>query len=115
MQHQMNLNAAPFEAIKNKTKTIEVRLYDEKRQQLKVGDEIIFTNRDDQATSQITTKVTALHIYPDFKSLYSDFDPADFGGQGWKVEELIENIRGFYSAADETSYGVVGIKLELLV
>lgn len=31
MKHQMKLNNEPFESIKNGTKTIELRLYDEKR------------------------------------------------------------------------------------
>ena len=31
MLHKMKLNESPFESIKNGTKTIEFRLYDEKR------------------------------------------------------------------------------------
>ena len=36
MLHKMKLNESPFERIKNGTKTIEFRLYDEKRQQVKL-------------------------------------------------------------------------------
>ena len=43
MLHKMKLNESPFERIKNGTKTIEFRLYDEKRQQVKVGDQIEFS------------------------------------------------------------------------
>lgn len=39
MLHKMKLN----ERIKNGTKTIEFRLFDEKRQQIKVGDQIEFS------------------------------------------------------------------------
>ena len=46
MKHNMNLNNRPFKSIKEGTKTIELRLNDEKRSLLKVGDEIEFTNRD---------------------------------------------------------------------
>ena len=35
MKHEMKLNNGPFERIKNGTKTIELRLNDEKRQLLK--------------------------------------------------------------------------------
>ena len=42
----MSLNNRPFKSIKEGTKTIELRLNDEKRSLLKVGDEIEFTNRD---------------------------------------------------------------------
>ena len=34
MIHKMKLNENPFERIKNGTKTVEFRLYDEKRQQI---------------------------------------------------------------------------------
>ena len=40
----MKLNPAPFEMIKSGQKTIELRLYDEKRQLVNIGDEIVFTN-----------------------------------------------------------------------
>lgn len=47
MLHKMKLNESPFERIKNGTKTIEFRLYDEKRQQIKVGDKIEFSKLPD--------------------------------------------------------------------
>ena len=40
----MNLWNDSFEAIKDGWKTIEMRLNDEKRSQIKIGDEIEFTN-----------------------------------------------------------------------
>ena len=39
----MKLNESPFDRIKNGTKTIEFRLYDDKRKQIKVGDKIEFS------------------------------------------------------------------------
>lgn len=41
----MRLHNSPFKLIKNGTKTIELRLNDEKRKLIKVGDIIRFTNR----------------------------------------------------------------------
>ena len=61
MNHEMRLHDEPFKLIKAGTKTIELRLYDEKRQEIKVGDEIEFTSR---ATGEKqVTKVVALHTY----------------------------------------------------
>lgn len=37
MKHEIKLNNGPFERIKNGTKTIELRLNDEKRQLLKIN------------------------------------------------------------------------------
>ena len=44
-KHEMYLNDKPFTKIKEETKTLELRLNDEKRQLLKIGDLIEFTNR----------------------------------------------------------------------
>ena len=55
MNHEMRLHPEPFELIKGGTKTIEMRLYDEKRRQIREGDIITFTNR--QTNEEIKTKV----------------------------------------------------------
>ena len=66
----MKLQLSPFEMIKNGTKTIELRLYDEKRQKVQVGDFIEFTCLDD-VIQKIQTRVTALHRYSTFAELYA--------------------------------------------
>ena len=38
MKHEMRLHSGPFDLIKNGTKTIELRLYDEKRKLIKEND-----------------------------------------------------------------------------
>ena len=67
MRHTMKLQTKPFESIANGSKTIELRLYDEKRQQVKVGDEIEFT----EGKRRILTSVIALHRFPSFAELYN--------------------------------------------
>ena len=37
MEHKMKLNNGPFDMIKNGTKDIEMRLYDEKRRKTKIN------------------------------------------------------------------------------
>jgi len=44
--HTLKLATEPFESIKSGQKIIESRLYDEKRREIEIGDEIEFTNRD---------------------------------------------------------------------
>ena len=72
MKHNMNLNNRPFKSIKEGTKTIELRLNDEKRSLLKVGDEIEFTNRD--TNEKLSVDIINLHKYPSFKELYKHFN-----------------------------------------
>ena len=73
----MRLHKGPFELIKNGSKTIELRLYDEKRQMINVGDTITFENRSDG--DKIKVKVIALHKYPNFEELYKHFDKVSMG------------------------------------
>lgn len=61
MINQMKLKAVPFEMIENGTKTVELRLNDKKRQQIRVGDCIQFTLMDSDRT--ILTRVTAVQCY----------------------------------------------------
>ena len=42
--YQINLQPGPFQAIKNKEKTIEMRLNDERRKPIQIGDYILFIN-----------------------------------------------------------------------
>ncbi len=109
--HQMKLDIAPFEKIVNGEKNIESRLYDEKRQRIRPGDQIEFTCND-KPTKKVLTTVKALYRYADFESLFSDFPSTYFGGTS--KEGLVKGIETFYSKEDQSKYGVVGIKIELL-
>ena len=77
MIHELRLHNEPFEKIKNGTKTIEMRLYGEKRKLIKENHIIEFTNRT--TNEKIRTKVLKLHLYPSFNELYKDFDNVSLG------------------------------------
>ncbi|MDD4358414.1 MAG: ASCH domain-containing protein [Candidatus Pacebacteria bacterium] len=109
--HKMKLSAIPFEKIVSGKKIIESRLYDEKRRQISLGDKINFTCSNNQSKS-VSTTITALYRYPNFENLFSDFSPSLFGGNS--KEELIEEIKSFYSKEEQEKYGVIGIKIEVI-
>ncbi len=108
MIHKMKLNESPFERIKNGTKTIEFRLYDEKRKKIKIGDKIEFSKLPDL---QEKILVDVLDIYRDktfknlFKKIYTDED---------EIERKTKSMYQFYSKEQEKKYGVIGIKIDLL-
>ena len=108
--HEMKLKPNPFQLIKEGSKTIEVRLYDEKRQQVKVGDKIKFSELP-ELTNKITVNVEAILIYKDFLALFADFPAKSFGGEGWTTEALAEVMSQYYSSEEQAKYGVVGIKI----
>ncbi|HEY4509707.1 MAG TPA: ASCH domain-containing protein [Candidatus Paceibacterota bacterium] len=105
----MKLTKTPFEKIESGQKIIESRLFDEKRRQINVGDRIEFIQTDN-SDKKVVTKVTALYRYPLFSDLFSDFSPKYFGGES--KEDLLQEIRQFYSLEAESKFGVVGIKIE---
>lgn len=108
---EMNLHNGPFELIKNESKTIELRLYDEKRQKIKVGDTIIFTNIN--TNEKITTIVTNLFVFDSFEELYKKFDKVLMG---YKEEETADpsDMELYYSKEEQQKYGVVGIEIKLI-
>lgn len=88
--HRFNLADAPFEKIKNGTKTVELRLYDEKRRTVSVNDSIIFSNA---AGDTVSVAVKALHRFADFKELYSRLDLLKCGYNEVDIASLKSNCK----------------------
>ena len=105
----MKLCKEPFEQIKQNRKTVELRLYDEKRQQIKPTDEIEFTQTETGETLRV--KVYALHIYADFERLYQHFDKSQLGYAD-DEEYDYKDMYAYYSLENIQKYGVVGIELK---
>lgn len=108
MIHKMKLKESPFERIKNGTKTIEFRLYDEKRSKIKIGDQIEFAKLPDL---QETILVDVLDLYREdtfenlFKKIFTDEN---------KIKKKTTSMRQYYSPDKEKQYGVIGIKISLI-
>lgn len=111
MIHKMNLNNEPFQNIKNRTKTIELRLNDEKRQLLKENDFIEFTNR--VTLESITVQILDLYKYPNFEELYKHFDKISMGYDK-EDEANFQDMEQYYSKKEQEKYGVVGIKIKVI-
>lgn len=111
MEHKMNLQNGPFYSIKNGTKKIEMRLYDEKRQKIAKGDTIVFANQD--KTETLTVEVVDLHLFESFDGIYQKF-PKQW--LGYKNDEIArpEDMEQYYPADEIANFGVVGIEIKLL-
>ena len=108
MIHEMKLNESPFERIKNGTKTIEFRLYDEKRKKVKIGDKIEFSKLPD-LQEKIVAQVIDIYKDKSFKNLFNRIYT-----DKKEVERKAESMYQYYSKEQEEKYGVVGIKINLL-
>ena len=108
MEHNMKLQETPFNNIKNGTKTVEFRLFDEKRQLVNIGDTITFSKLPDLKE---TLTVEVLDLYKDtsfnslFKKLYTDEE---------EIERKTNAMLKYYTHEEETKYGVIGIKIKLI-
>ena len=109
MTHYMNLWDDSFCAIKEGWKTIEMRLNDEKRSIIKVGDSIEFTNTTSQ--EKMLCIVLNMFYYPNFAELYKNHDKLSIG---YKEKEKADpdDMRKYYTAEQIEKYGVVGIELK---
>ena len=109
MKHNMNLNNEPFNRIKAGTKTIEMRLNDEKRQLLKEKDLIEFTNRTTLET--ILVEIVKLYKYASFEELYKHFDKVALG---YDKDEIAnpKDMEKYYSKEEQEKYGVLGIEIK---
>lgn len=111
MTHFMKLKNEPFMSIKNGLKTIEMRLFDEKRKQIKVGDTIEFTNI--VSLEKLKVKVIALHKFKNFEELYSHFNKTQLGYK--ETENANPNdMNQYYTNDDIHKYGVLGIEIKTI-
>ena len=109
--YHFKLHTKPFAAIVSGHKTIESRLYDEKRRKIQFGDQIVFINSANPEQT-VTATVVGLLRYATFHDLFSHNDPCKFGSES--VEWLEDQINEFYSPEDQYLYGgVIGIEFRL--
>ena len=108
MIHKMRLLESPFERTKNRTKTVEFRLYDEKRKQIKIGDKIEFSKLPDEK-EKLVVEVIDLYIDNTFEELLKKLD---FSQE--EIDSKLKTINSIYTKDQEKEYGVLGIKIKLL-
>lgn len=108
--HRMNLYPDAFELIKNGSKKVEMRLNDEKRQKLTIGDLVIFTNTETK--EEIIVEVIDLNAFKSFKELYSSYEKTVIG---YKKDEVANpnDMLDYYSQEQIDKYGVLAIEIKL--
>ena len=113
MEHEMKLQPEYFNFILNGTKRIEIRLFDEKRQQIKIGDTIKFL-KEPNLDESFTARVVGLLRYNSFEEMFKDYDISILSDKSMTKEELIGVLEQFYTKEKQEQYGVLGIRIELL-
>ncbi len=111
MEHILKLQPKYFDYISNGTKRIELRLYDEKRKKINIGDTIIF-QKEPKLEIKMKVKVVGLLRYNTFEELLEDFDIAIMADKSMTKQELLNVLEEFYTPEKQKQYGVVGIRIE---
>ena len=113
MIHEMKLRPEYYNFILNGTKRIEIRLNDEKRQKIQLGDKIKFLKEPD-LTESFDAKVVGLLRYQSFEEMFNDYDISILADQSMTKEELISVLEQFYTKEKQKKYGVLGIRINLI-
>ena len=111
MTHEMNLQDKYFDFILHGTKRIELRLNDEKRQKIKIGDTIIFRNKQGETFS---AKVKDLFEHNSFEELFENFEIDILADKSMTKAELLQVLDEFYTPEKQAEFGVLGILIELI-
>lgn len=107
MLYKMKLNESPFDRIKDGAKTIEFRLFDEKRKQIKVGDQIEFSKLP-ELKEKLLVDVTQLYREDTFEKLFRKLFTDEK-----EIQRMTKGMYEIYSPEKEQQYGVLGIKIKI--
>ena len=108
----MRLEDVYFKQIASGKKKYEIRLNDEKRRAMQVGNRITFINRADQSKTLIC-EIEQLLYFDTFVDLFSSIPKEDCGFSHIKTADQIEDVfLKFYNAKDLKTCGLVAIKVK---
>lgn len=110
-QHAMRLVPSAFAAIRSGEKTVEMRLFDPKRQAVRVGDTVTFTQTVTGET--LTVSVTGMRVYPDFSALYAAEDIVSLGYRPGQAASP-EDMSVYYTPEAIARWGALAMEVSVL-
>lgn len=111
--YTMKLLPEYFDYIKVGTKRLELRLNDEKRQNIEIDDIIIFEKLSEDK-EYLKTKVKHIFKYNNFPDLVSNFPIDLMADKTITKEELLKSLKEIYPKEKQDKYGVLAIEIELI-
>ncbi len=108
MHHEMSLRPGPFGMIADGRKTWELRLHDEKRRRIAVGDTVTFICTEDERTLHV--RVIALRPFANFAELYAALPLTACGYTEDNVATASPaDMTRYYSPEKQAAHGVLAI------
>ena len=112
MEMIVHLHPEVFDIVLNKDKDVEIRVNDEKRRKLNIGDTLVFLNRSNEE-EQIKATITNLVYFNNFLEVADYYDMKRIYLEDTTKEEYINLMKKFYSDEEVEKYGVVAIEFKL--
>ncbi len=110
----MKLKQEPFEQIKSGVKIWEVRLNDDKRKAIHIGDRILFKKLPDLLEG-VLTKVVDIKHFNHFEDMAGVLSLESVGfGKDANAKTCADVYHTYYTPQEEQEFGVVAFKLELI-
>lgn len=103
----MHLESEIFDLVNDNIKDIEVRINDEKRRKLKIGDIITIINRGNNES--IDVKIVNLEYFSSFNDCINNYDLKRLYNDKITSDEFLNLLYRFYTKEEEKEYGVVAI------
>ena len=113
MIHEMKLQPAYYNFMLKGTKRIEIRLNDEKRRNIKVGDKIKFY-KEPNLEEDFLTEVVEILKFNDFQEMIDNLKIEELADKSLTKDELFSTLEKYYSKEKEEKYGVLGIRIKLI-
>ena len=111
MIYYLNLHNDPFQKIKSKNKTVEMRLFDERRKNITVGDILIFENNDSK--EKLSVEVIDTKVFKNFEELYKSYDKKELGYDLNEIANPSDMLK-YYNQENIDKYGTLAISIKLL-
>ena len=108
MEHWVRPKRIILSGIKSGKKQLEIRVCDEKRKQVRIGDVLVF----DFGDQEHRRKVVAIRQYETFSKMLMDEDSARIM-PGWTKQAILTGLNSIYTKEKE-SLGVLVFELEAI-
>ena len=106
--HDMHLLRPYFDCIAEGRKTYELRLADDKRRAIRVGDLIRFDCEGDK----LFCRVTSTAVYPDFRALFASLGTARTMAAEADIDAAAASMNEIYTPEKQAQYGAMAIGIE---
>lgn len=110
---EFRLDEDIFDVVKNGTKRVEIRLYDDKRKKMKMGDKLTFFKRPLEE-EKLETVITGLKTFSKIEDLLSTYEMKDIYIDGFNKNDFTKLLGRFYSNEYQEKYGFVAIEFEVI-